>query len=298
MVNFNSLRCGNNHLEFLIVISNLLAAVNSQSSLYTGDDYTVDDNTTQLHDGRISNDAMHRGHYQTLHRPWMEQYAALHKFIMSPESSPKMQRYVVWTCGTCGSCAGWGNRLLGIASSLLLAVLTDRAFLIDWGDSPPLDAFARSHYIDWRVPATFARARTPHSHGSRFLAAHTIDLPAPPRGDGHELRRFFRAVAPHELAEDVLWIQSSVGWFVDLLRNPNFLLPLCGLGLDHPDHALAQLAHLLLRPHGPAAAAVRHLAAQANGRPVVALQVAVSLLPLPCQCCGVTPSACAVVALW
>ena len=193
---------------------------------------------------------------------------------MAEEAPVEMLKYVVWTCGAYGSCSGWANRMLGIASSLLLSVLTDRAFLIEWNDPvAPLDSFVRSEYIDWRIPDTFAKERTPYSHDSRLLTAATIDHPDPPRGDGQELRRFFRTVAPDDLPEEVLWVQSSVGWFTDLMRNPHFRPRLCELGLDHPDAALAQLAHVLFRPHGAAAAAVRRLLDEAAGRPILGLQV-------------------------
>ena len=44
-------------------------------------------------------------------------------------------RFLVWTCGCCGEpCSGWGNRMLGIVSALMLAVLTERTFLIHWPD--------------------------------------------------------------------------------------------------------------------------------------------------------------------
>jgi hypothetical protein len=207
------------------------------------------------------------------HRPWMLQYAALHMAIMSEEAPIEMLKYVVWTCGAYGSCSGWANRMLGMASSLLLAVLTDRAFLIEWTDTgAPLDSYVRSDYIDWRIPDAFARERTPYSHDSRLLTSSTIDFPNLPTGDGQDLRRFFRKVSPENLTDEVLWVQSSIGWFTDLMRNPHFRSRLCELGLDHPDAALAQLVHVLFRPHGAAAAAVRRLRHEAAGRPILGIQ--------------------------
>ena len=47
----------------------------------------------------------------------------------------RSNRFVVWTCGCCGEpCSGFGNRMLGTVSALMLAVLTERAFLIHWPD--------------------------------------------------------------------------------------------------------------------------------------------------------------------
>jgi hypothetical protein len=67
-------------------------------------------------------------------------------------------RFVVWTCGCCGDpCSGWGNRILGIVSALMFAVLSDRAFLIHWPDNAcaPLSDYIMSEWIDWRLPAGF-----------------------------------------------------------------------------------------------------------------------------------------------
>lgn len=46
-------------------------------------------------------------------------------------------------------CAGYGNRLGGIASLLFLSILTKRALLIDWEQEVPLDAYLVPKRIEW-----------------------------------------------------------------------------------------------------------------------------------------------------
>ena len=166
-------------LNRIVLIITCLVVVHNQS-YETDDQFFIHASASEVEEVACP------AHHRDQHRPWMQQYAALHVAIMSEEAPAEMLQYVVWTCGAYGSCSGWANRMLGIASALLLAVLTDRALLIEWGDGPPLDSFVRSDYIDWRVPPAFARERTPYSHDSRLLSSATIDQPDPPRGDGQE----------------------------------------------------------------------------------------------------------------
>ena len=65
-----------------------------------------------------------------------------------------------------GVCGGLGNRIVNIVAAFALAILTDRAFIVDYPGSSPLEleTFARSDLIDWRMPAWFEHA--PFSEGS------------------------------------------------------------------------------------------------------------------------------------
>ena len=73
---------------------------------------------------------------------WQQRYAALHADIVAGRRPPK---FLVYRCANRHAgpgrtsafrgCGGLGNRLRGLASAFVLALLTDRAFLIDW-ESP------------------------------------------------------------------------------------------------------------------------------------------------------------------
>ena len=145
-------------------------------------------------DNHIQNiDCYLRSRHEQFHRPWMSRYAALHHSIVAGTVTDHQRKYVVWTCGAYGSCSGWANRVLGIISALMFAILTDRAFFIEWPSQGPLalEEFVFSDYIDWRIPPCFAQERTPYSHGSKLISWSLVDYPDPPK-DGHELRRHFR----------------------------------------------------------------------------------------------------------
>lgn len=61
---------------------------------------------------------------------WQEDYNKLHREILE---SRRPRQFIVFTCKeTAYGCAGYGNRLLAISSHLFLAILTQRAFLIQW----------------------------------------------------------------------------------------------------------------------------------------------------------------------
>lgn len=86
--------------------------------------------------------------------PNLIQYARLHARARRRLPSAS-NRFVVWTCGCCGEpCSGFGNRMLGIVAALMLAILTERAFLIHWpeGACVPLSDYFTSDWIDWRIP--------------------------------------------------------------------------------------------------------------------------------------------------
>ena len=95
------------------------------------------------------------------------------------ESLPESRRkFLVWSCRPLGTCGGLGNRIVNIVAAFALAVLTDRAFMIDYPGSTPLELenFVRSPVIDWRMPPSFEHS--PFSHGSRPLGINHYALPS------------------------------------------------------------------------------------------------------------------------
>jgi hypothetical protein len=114
------------------------------------------DGAAEIEDDPRQTIARIRGNARLLH-PNLLKYARQHARArrLPPSAS---NRFVVWTCGCCGEpCSGWGNRMLGIVSALMLAVLTERAFLIHWPADAcaPLSDYIGSEWIDWRLPANF-----------------------------------------------------------------------------------------------------------------------------------------------
>ena len=81
-------------------------------------------------------------------KDWQDNYKKLHKDILQ---SRRPRQFIVLSCKEAGfKCAGYGNRLGGIASLLFLSILTQRAFLIEWNQAGvPLDNFLLPKGIEW-----------------------------------------------------------------------------------------------------------------------------------------------------
>ena len=99
-------------------------------------------------------------HYETWHEKktieicgtdWQEKYKELHAEILNRN---REEKYLVYLCpGTRQGCCGYGNRLRAVASLFYLAVLTDRAFLIDWRAPEPIENHLTPRNIQWNYSA-------------------------------------------------------------------------------------------------------------------------------------------------
>lgn len=100
---------------------------------------------TSLHSGQIYHPPDICG------KEWQSQYQELHADIVSGREKPK---FLVYSCPWKNSagCCGYGNRVRALVSMFYLAVLTDRAFLIDWREPRPLQQFLIPKSIDWNFP--------------------------------------------------------------------------------------------------------------------------------------------------
>merc|ERR1712194_371135 len=58
---------------------------------------------------------------------------------------------LVYSCQPFAQCGGHGDRLNGIITVFVLAVLTRRVFLIDSESPIPMTMLLSPHLIDWRV---------------------------------------------------------------------------------------------------------------------------------------------------
>ncbi|XP_020623331.1 uncharacterized protein LOC110060862 [Orbicella faveolata] len=80
-------------------------------------------------------------------KEWQANYTNLHKDILQ---SRRPRRFIVFSCTVESyKCAGYGNRLGGIASLLFLSILTQRALLIEWDQEMPLDTYLVPKGIEW-----------------------------------------------------------------------------------------------------------------------------------------------------
>ena len=149
---------------------------------------------------------------------WQVQYADLHRSILAGSAPAGARRYLVWTCGTtfrepgCDlrsracNCVGYANRLLGLVSAFLAAIITSRAFLIAWPgeEAVHLHNFFHSDLIDWRTTDE---------------VMHRLGMPASLEFVQHDW-------AKHDLLQllngeygEVLLIGAEKGDFLDIFRH-------------------------------------------------------------------------------
>ena len=163
--------------------------------------------------------------FQTLPRhcnlPWIHRYTALHSRIIHGHAPPKDTRYLLMRPH---SKAGLGNRMRAIFGALSLAVLTDRALILDFGPraNQTEAQFFEPALIDWRLPAELTNLsdsvgnvagvnghehQRKWAHGwSPFISESDLDRLGNRklRKDGvltvwHNKDFFFRTAAPKEL---------------------------------------------------------------------------------------------------
>ena len=81
---------------------------------------------------------------------WKDRYENMHEDILE---SRRERRFLIYSCrGRGHGCGGYGNRLNAITSLFLLAVLTDRAFMIDWSSGIAMELFWKPKNINWNYP--------------------------------------------------------------------------------------------------------------------------------------------------
>ncbi|XP_060085633.1 uncharacterized protein LOC132565044 [Ylistrum balloti] len=70
--------------------------------------------------------------------------------------NPVTRGYMVYDCSHrwSGSCGGWSDRLSGILSTYMLAILTNRKFLINFDNPCPLENYFEPKSYDWRYNKT------------------------------------------------------------------------------------------------------------------------------------------------
>ena len=90
-------------------------------------------------------------------KEWQSKYQALHQNIINNKGEAK---FLVYTCPwTSKGCCGYGNRVYAMVSLFYLAILTDRAFLIDWKAPKPLERFLAPKNINWDFPIPLLETR-------------------------------------------------------------------------------------------------------------------------------------------
>ena len=205
---------------------------------------------------------------------WQAEYAALHRSILNGTAPAASRRYLVWTCGTtfrspdchlrtqACNCVGYANRMLGLASAFLAAIITSRALLIAWPgeEGTQLDLFFHSSLVDWRVTDD---------------VMHELGLPASfERLQQDWARQDLLHVINGEYGQVVL-VSAEKAEFRDVFMLGYHEEELAGLGLRHADEVMSLLA-LLLQPTGALLAAIDSIHAASSLCHIVGIQVRIA----------------------
>ncbi|SCV68121.1 BQ2448_242 [Microbotryum intermedium] len=166
---------------------------------------------------------------QCRNAPWMEDYARLHHEILNGKRPPKVLEVI----------------LLGIFSSLLYGVLTDRALLITWEDLP-FELFFDSVIIDWAQPQMPNSHRSVHPKLALVGQKLFISSITPARPD---LDNFFSKGVFEERRNEPSWLQLMTNRGVTLrsFNYPNVAPAMRERGFDSTT-AYACMADFLFRP--------------------------------------------------
>ncbi|SCV71161.1 BQ2448_2749 [Microbotryum intermedium] len=123
--------------------------------------------------------------------PWGEAYGAMHRDIINGVRSPKV---MIASCKKGQVCGGTADRFFGLFTSFLYAILTDRAFFVDWADWP-FELFADAVNVDWSRPLTLSTEEALHPN----LGVATSQI---------NLRNFHRPIEKlDEFLLDTVWGQ-------------------------------------------------------------------------------------------
>lgn len=153
---------------------------------------------------------------------WQKQYIEYHKQVLHSE---KPGKFLVYLCGGKNyGCGGYGNRLNGIASLLLLAILTDRVFLIDWKYSISLKDYFLPNKIDWSFSLNeIDRLNSSRSYwGAGHPAESTVGVRRPFEDHSH-FRDFITETDFRTHFDHPVEIVTAMWFFADALKENRYL---------------------------------------------------------------------------
>ncbi|GAA5857662.1 hypothetical protein JCM8547_004321 [Rhodosporidiobolus lusitaniae] len=188
---------------------------------------------------------------------WQEAYTLLHKEVMRGERETKLLEF--W-CEDLTVCGGLADRMLGMTTTFLLSLLTNRAFLASWDHPIPLSLLFDSPAIDWSELSFPALPSFPPEEGGRsahVLYGNKTLVQGRKSVPFHNFR--IEQVAPFleklrsgeqtGLANEP-WIRlerPNRGIAINAFSNPTLLPEFTAVGLT-TSNIYAQLVHYLFRP--------------------------------------------------
>lgn len=167
------------------------------------------------------------------------------------KAPPEDIRLLVYSCQPFNQCGGIGDRVNGVITAFLLAVLSRRVFLIDSESPVPLQMLWMPTQIDWRVRGSLG--------ATAGLRHHSY----------HDKRRNFEAdiASLAGYSDRVLVVSKNYRMLRSLFEAPVFSgsAAAMGLPLEAPAFFAARLFGALFRPAPAVARELAHLRASLGG---------------------------------
>ena len=178
-------------------------------------------------------------------RTWQDEYARLHEDILR---SKKPRRFLVYLCGGDGyGCGGYGNRILSISTLFFLAVLTQRAFLIDWNYNLSLEDYLQPKHVRWNYSLANLEGLAARRHywGNGLLTepnAHTVKSVM---GNSSTYRHWAASVNYQEYFSYPVEIVTSMWYAADQIwKNPHLSKHMKRLGLPLRDESVSRFSQV------------------------------------------------------
>eukprot|EP01135_Chromosphaera_perkinsii_P009465 Nk52_evm8s1763 gene=Nk52_evmTU8s1763 len=153
---------------------------------------------------------------------WIQSYQNLHRSILDPENTSVTKKYLIFSCPEGPFWGGYGDRLKGITMLFIIALLTDRAFLIHH-PSPSLSSSFSPNMISWELSEAEYREKAAGIQPLRWIDFGTM------YNDDFEGSHFGNS--------PVVIIHHNQEGVMQLLKNSNYQNRIKELGLLDNDGA-------------------------------------------------------------
>ena len=151
----------------------------------------------------------------------------------------------MYSCeGRRNGCGGYGNRIEAISSLFFLAVLTKRAFLIDWNGSIPIENFLKPKNIQWDYSAAklSGMRRRRHYWGKGNNVQIEQDVTKSPTESYEEFKKWVAETNFLRLLHRPIEIITSFWFFAPIFRrNKYFYEAAKKLGNPSPGHQFSMI---------------------------------------------------------
>lgn len=161
----------------------------------------------------------------------------------------RQAKLLEYHCEESHGCGGLADRLLGVMTSFLYSILTNRAISVSWEHPVPFDLLFDSAYVDWSQRYHPDSTSTPHPvYSNATLLAQRTDFSAL-NWHPKVIDEYFPGVPAKWSTFEQPWIRfiTNRGFVLRAFAYPNVAKQLAELGLTHST-AYSCMLDYLIRP--------------------------------------------------